>query len=76
VHPPLSAFTVLIEGGLVAAVYVAALATAGFDASTRDAYAVQARRAVGVLFSAAGVSGRRTTNVDPDAPVSSSVTVP
>jgi len=76
-HPPMSAVAVLVEGSLVAGIYVGSLATVGFDAATRDAYAVHVSRAVRVLWPVAGwLRGRRTTNVDPDAPVSSSVTVP
>ena len=76
-HPPLSAFAVLVEGSAVAAVYVVSVTTVGFDAATRGAYATEAFRALGVLSPTAASSiGRRTRKVEPDAPVSSSVTVP
>ncbi len=77
VRPPASATAVLVEAAIVGAIYVASLATVGLDAATRRAYASQARRAA--VAAAAGVPaliGRRATNVEPDGPLSSSVSVP
>ena len=77
VRPPTSAIAVAVEGAMVGIVYVASLATVGFDEETRRVYASQARRAASAVLSAvARPSGRRATNVDPDGPLSSSVSVP
>jgi O-antigen/teichoic acid export membrane protein len=77
VRPPASALAVLVEGTLVAAVYVMSLATVGFDGATRRAYAIQVgRAAAAVIAVAASVIGKRATKVDPDGPLSSSVSVP
>jgi len=57
-HPPMSAFAVLLEGSAVAVVYVGSLAMVGFDAATRAAYGVQVRRAVSILVS--GISYSRS----------------
>ncbi len=76
-RPPASALAVVVEGAVVGLVYVASLATVGFEFETRRAYASQARRAGSAVLSAvARASGRRATNVDPDGPLSSSVSVP
>jgi len=76
-RPPASAVAVVVEGAVVGLVYVASLATVGFEFETRRAYASQARRAGSAVLSAvARASGRRATKVDPDGPLSSSVSVP
>ena len=76
-RPPASATTVVGEAAVVGLVYVASLATVGFDGETRRVYACHVRRAGAAFVSAiAAVSGRRATNVDPEGPLSSSVSVP
>jgi O-antigen/teichoic acid export membrane protein len=76
-HPPASATAVIVEGMAVGLVYVASLVTVGFDRDTRRGYALQVSRAAAAVLSAlASVSGKRTTNVDPDGPLSSTVSVP
>jgi O-antigen/teichoic acid export membrane protein len=76
-RPPASASAVLTEAALVGLTYVASLATVGFDAETRRAYASQARRAVAaVAAGTAGLIGKRATKTEPDGPLSSSVSVP
>jgi hypothetical protein len=76
IRPPTSAMSVLAEGGLVGAVYVVSLATVGLDRETRTAY----RSEIASLFRAskpsASMNGNRATNVDPEEPLSRSVSVP
>jgi hypothetical protein len=77
VRPPASASAVIVEGALVGAVYVMSLATVGFDRATRRAYAIQVGRVGAAVVSVVGgFIGRRATKVDPDGPLSSSVSVP
>jgi O-antigen/teichoic acid export membrane protein len=77
VRPPAAASAVIVEGALVGAVYVMSLATVGFDRATRRAYAIQVGRVGAAVVSVVGgFIGRRATKVDPDGPLSSSVTVP
>jgi hypothetical protein len=64
-HPPMSAFAVLVEGSVVAGVYVGSLAMVGFDTATRDAYGVQVRRAVRMLFPGISYSRAAVTNGGP-----------
>jgi len=76
-RPPLSATAVISEAAIVGGVYLASLATIGFDDETRRAYIARVRdAAAGVLTGLGRVNGRRATNVDPEGPLSSSVTVP
>jgi len=76
-RPPASAAEVVGEMGLVALVYVASLATVGFDRETRRVYASEVRRAGAALVSAiVAVGGRRATSADPDGPISPSVSMP
>jgi O-antigen/teichoic acid export membrane protein len=76
-RPPASATAVVVEGAAVGVVYVASLATVGFDRDTRRAYASQVSRALAALSSVIGTgSGRRATNVEPDGPLSSTISVP
>ena len=75
--PPMSATAVIVEAAGVGLVYVGSLTTVGFDGETRRAYAFQiGRAATAVVAAIAGSSGRRATNVDPEGPLSSSVSVP
>jgi len=68
---------IVTEGALVALTYVASLAIAGFGGETRRAYASQAGLSAKSLASeVAETSGRRATKVDPDGPLSSTVSVP
>jgi len=64
-HPPMSAFAVLVEGSVVAGIYVGSLAIVGFDAATRDAYGVQVRRAVRILFPGVSYSRSAVTSGAP-----------
>jgi O-antigen/teichoic acid export membrane protein len=77
VRPPSTATALVVEAMFVALAYITSLATVGFDRSTRRAYASQLRRAAAAAASAVvPQTGRRATNVDPDGPLSSSVSVP
>ena len=65
------------EVAFVGLTYVASLAIAGFGGETRRAYASQVGLSANALASAvAETSGRRATKVDPDGPLSSTVSVP
>jgi O-antigen/teichoic acid export membrane protein len=75
--PPASSAAVIVEASFVGLVYVASLTTVGFDGETRRAYASQVSRVAAAVGSAiAATSGRRATKVDPEGPLSSSVSVP
>lgn len=77
IRPPLSATAVIIEAAIVGGVYVASLATVGFDEETRRAYVARGRdAAASVLAGLERVNGRRATNVEPEGPLSSRVIVP
>ena len=70
----MSAFAVLVEGSVVAGIYVGSLALVGFDAATRDAYGVQVRRAVRMLFPGISYSRAAVTNgAPPPAPEAGTV---
>jgi len=64
-RPPASAAAVIADGIMIAMVYLASLATIGFDGATRRVYASQVRRA-----------GSAIVSVIAERPLSSSVSVP
>jgi O-antigen/teichoic acid export membrane protein len=75
-YPPASAVTVIAEGALVGSVYIVSLATIGFDRETRSSYGSLIASVFRGLSSALAVKGNRATKVDPEEPLSASVSVP